>query len=198
MKVDATTRACTIESVHRTITTKSVYFQHIMSKGKVLTTRAKPKSKPTATITSTFTKPTSFQPIAVPPLRVHAPEYHYPLALDDESSSKELLKWFEGIEEARNMPWRKKWLDPAEFDGGDEEFGSLLEKRAYEVWVSEVSKCRPIAAALLRCTQSRWETDIHAVTRRHVHGRCQSHSAHRMLTVTSAATDSRLNCDSIL
>lgn len=60
--------------------------------------------------------------------------------LDDEAASKELLRWFEGIEEARNMPWRKKWLDPAAFVGREEEFGKVLEKRAYEVWVSEVSK----------------------------------------------------------
>ncbi|OAG06162.1 DNA glycosylase [Paraphaeosphaeria sporulosa] len=36
------------------------------------------------------------------------------------------------------MPWRKKWLDPAEHEGAEPEFGKVLEKRAYEVWVSEV------------------------------------------------------------
>jgi A/G-specific adenine glycosylase len=38
------------------------------------------------------------------------------------------------------MPWRKKWIDPVEFEGREEELGSVLGKRAYEVWVSEVSK----------------------------------------------------------
>jgi len=38
------------------------------------------------------------------------------------------------------MPWRKKWIDPADFEGKEEELGKILSKRAYEVWVSEVSK----------------------------------------------------------
>jgi len=38
------------------------------------------------------------------------------------------------------MPWRKKWIDPADFEGKEEELGKTLSKRAYEVWVSEVSK----------------------------------------------------------
>ncbi|EOA87683.1 uncharacterized protein SETTUDRAFT_108927 [Exserohilum turcica Et28A] len=36
------------------------------------------------------------------------------------------------------MPWRKKWIDPADFEGKEEELGRVLSKRAYEVWVSEV------------------------------------------------------------
>jgi A/G-specific adenine glycosylase len=69
--------------------------------------------------------------------------YHYPLLVEDGTTAEELLKWFEGIEEARNMPWRKKWLDPAEWEEGEEKFGGLLERRAYEVWVSEVSELHP-------------------------------------------------------
>lgn len=38
------------------------------------------------------------------------------------------------------MPWRKDWIDPADFEGREEELGKVLSKRAYEVWVSEVSK----------------------------------------------------------
>jgi hypothetical protein len=38
------------------------------------------------------------------------------------------------------MPWRKEWVDPGAWEGGDEELGSVLARRAYEVWVSEVSK----------------------------------------------------------
>lgn len=38
------------------------------------------------------------------------------------------------------MPWRKKWIDPTEFKGSKEDLDKLLGIRAYEVWVSEVSK----------------------------------------------------------
>lgn len=51
-----------------------------------------------------------------------------------------LLKWFEGVEETRSMPWRKSWIDPAEWDGREGELEGVLAKRAYEVWVSEVSE----------------------------------------------------------
>lgn len=54
------------------------------------------------------------------------------------------------------MPWRKRWLDRATFaaqtgaqegpEALDAEFEKALEKRAYEVWVSEVSKYRPYDA----------------------------------------------------
>ena len=37
------------------------------------------------------------------------------------------------------MPWRKKWIDPEESED-KEELGRVLSKRAYEVWVSEVSE----------------------------------------------------------
>ncbi|KAJ5062784.1 DNA glycosylase [Bipolaris maydis] len=36
------------------------------------------------------------------------------------------------------MPWRKAWINPADFEGREEELKSVLSKRAYEVWVSEV------------------------------------------------------------
>jgi A/G-specific adenine glycosylase len=44
------------------------------------------------------------------------------------------------VEETRSMPWRKKWIDPVEFEGREEALGTVLGKRAYEIWVSEVSK----------------------------------------------------------
>jgi hypothetical protein len=37
------------------------------------------------------------------------------------------------------MPWRKQWIDPEEYED-KEELGRVLSKRAYEVWVSEVSE----------------------------------------------------------
>ncbi|KAJ4289249.1 hypothetical protein N0V90_011591 [Kalmusia sp. IMI 367209] len=109
-----------------------------MSKGKTPSTRAKPKSNLNATVPVQFAKPSCLHPTAVPPLRVHSSSYHYPLILDDKATSAELLRWFEGIEEARNMPWRKSWIDPAEYEGKQDQFEKLLAKRAYEVWVSEV------------------------------------------------------------
>lgn len=38
------------------------------------------------------------------------------------------------------MPWRKQRIDPKEYEGRTDELGVVLGKRAYEVWVSEVSK----------------------------------------------------------
>lgn len=87
-----------------------------------------------------FAAPTFSQPTALPPSRAHHASYHYPLLLDDKNSCDALLTWFEGVEETRNMPWRKKWIDPKEYVGREEELGGILGKRAYEVWVSEVSK----------------------------------------------------------
>jgi len=58
----------------------------------------------------------------------------------DRAVCDALLGWFESVEETRSMPWRKKWIDPQDYNGKDEELGTVLGKRAYEVWVSEVSK----------------------------------------------------------
>lgn len=77
---------------------------------------------------------------ALPPSRIHQTTYHHPLLLGDRSACNALLTWFEGVEETRSMPWRKKWIDPADFEGREQELGRVLSKRAYEVWVSEVSK----------------------------------------------------------
>lgn len=104
----------------------------------------------------------------MPPERVHEAAYHYPLMLDDEAASKELLRWFEGIEEARNMPWRKKWLDPVAFVGSEEEFGKVLEKRAYEVWVSEVSKWGFFFGWEIRRARGRGGMELMLLTRDHV------------------------------
>jgi A/G-specific adenine glycosylase len=60
--------------------------------------------------------------------------------MDDQATCNALLNWFVSVEETRSMPWRKKWIDPTEFEGKQEELGKVLGKRAYEVWVSEVSK----------------------------------------------------------
>jgi hypothetical protein len=44
------------------------------------------------------------------------------------------------VSTARSMPWRKAWVDPAEYAGREARLRDVLMRRAYEVWVSEVSK----------------------------------------------------------
>ena len=77
---------------------------------------------------------------ALPPARIHPRSYHVPLLSGNKSTCCDLLQWFEGVEETRSMPWRKAWVDPKTFEGREEELGNVLSKRAYEIWVSEVSK----------------------------------------------------------
>jgi A/G-specific adenine glycosylase len=89
---------------------------------------------------SLITAPTTPLAAALPPSRIHQTTYHHPLLLSHRSVCDALLTWFEGVEETRSMPWRKKWIDSADFEGREEELGRVLSKRAYEVWVSEVSK----------------------------------------------------------
>jgi A/G-specific adenine glycosylase len=78
--------------------------------------------------------------VSLPPLRAHHASYHYPLLMGDHAGCDALLNWFKGVEETRNMPWRKTWVNPRDFDGSKEDLGKVLGQRAYEVWVSEVSK----------------------------------------------------------
>jgi A/G-specific adenine glycosylase len=99
----------------------------------------KPKNSKTAK-THTIPIPEGITSIALPPSRVHHASYHYPLLLDDRKACDGLLSWFKGVEETRSMPWRKIWIDPKDYEGKAEELGTVLGKRAYEVWVSEVSK----------------------------------------------------------
>lgn len=87
-----------------------------------------------------FSAPTTTFAPAIPPSRVHSQLYHYPLLLGHKATCTALLKWFESVEETRSMPWRKSWIDPKSFVGREEELESVLATRAYEVWVSEVSK----------------------------------------------------------
>lgn len=93
-----------------------------------------------ATIKKGLAAPASPQLAALPPTRAHHLSYHYPLLLSSKAACAALLSWFEGVEETRSMPWRKRWIDPKEFEGKAEELGKTLGKRAYEVWVSEISK----------------------------------------------------------
>ncbi|KAF2265961.1 DNA glycosylase [Lojkania enalia] len=72
----------------------------------------------------------------VPLARVHAASYHWPLLLNDDEACRSLLKWFEDVQEERQMPWRKKWIDYEGLEGGEGK--KALARRAYEVWVSEI------------------------------------------------------------
>lgn len=77
-------------------------------------------------------------PSSVPtvgPNRRHALAYHRPLLLHGDagkSGRDALLAWFDSKSTARKMPWRKPWLDPANTPR------ETLERRAYEVWISEI------------------------------------------------------------
>ena len=83
---------------------------------------------------------TSSAPVALPPTRVHTQSYHLPLLHYDESTCEKLLSWFEDVEGTRSMPWRKAWIDPKMLKGREDGLEDDLAKRAYEVWVSEVSR----------------------------------------------------------
>lgn len=74
----------------------------------------------------------------LPPRRIHSSKYHRPLLLNDNTTNKKLLNWFDGSSENRQMPWRKPWLSPTDFQGTEKEFRKAQAKRAYEVWVSEI------------------------------------------------------------
>ncbi|EXF78961.1 A/G-specific adenine glycosylase [Colletotrichum fioriniae PJ7] len=74
--------------------------------------------------------------------RTHATSYHRPLLLDGQPGRRgrdALLSWFDSISTTRGMPWRKPWIDPAKTSPNDvADLRCALEKRAYEVWISEI------------------------------------------------------------
>ncbi|KAL7930262.1 DNA glycosylase [Trichoderma chlorosporum] len=75
-----------------------------------------------------------------PPSRRHSVLYHRPLLLDEQVGSqgrKALLSWFDSVSQSRSMPWRKAWVDPKTISDPTE-LRQTLEKRAYEVWISEI------------------------------------------------------------
>jgi hypothetical protein len=71
---------------------------------------------------------------------VDARAYHYAQLLQDGAACAALLRWFGGVEESRSMPWRQRWVDPGAFEGREAQWSEVVMRRAYEVWVSEVSK----------------------------------------------------------
>jgi A/G-specific adenine glycosylase len=78
--------------------------------------------------------------VALPPQRRHSTAYHEPLLISYPESKDALLSWFDATFDNRSMPWRKAWIHPKLFEGSEEELINVLDRRAYEVWVSEVSK----------------------------------------------------------
>ncbi|KAI5928240.1 DNA glycosylase [Camillea tinctor] len=74
-----------------------------------------------------------------PPIRAHSTNYHRPLLLDSRRHRASLLSWFDSVSTARSMPWRKAWIDPrAAPESTAAELRQRLERRAYEVWISEI------------------------------------------------------------
>ncbi|VUC26889.1 unnamed protein product [Clonostachys rosea] len=77
------------------------------------------------------------------PLRTHPLMYHRPILLDAAISRKakeaqdSLLSWFDKVSSVRSMPWRKPWIDPSTVND-PLELRQMLERRAYEVWISEI------------------------------------------------------------
>jgi A/G-specific adenine glycosylase len=74
------------------------------------------------------------------PTRQHPVTYHRPLLLHPSTGPKgqgSLLDWFDGVSSARSMPWRKPWIKPDDVTDPDV-LRAKLERRAYEVWISEI------------------------------------------------------------
>ncbi|KAI1325653.1 DNA glycosylase [Xylariaceae sp. FL0255] len=71
------------------------------------------------------------------PKRIHNVNYHRPLLLDNRQGRTDLLNWFDGVSTLRSMPWRKAWIDPRSIIDAAE-LRKKLERRAYEVWISEI------------------------------------------------------------
>lgn len=102
-----------------------------------------------------------------PPARRHAVDYHRPLLLSGEqgrAGRDALLGWFDGVSAARAMPWRKAWIDPRSYGDGDgaaDELRRALERRAYEVWISEIMLQQTRVAVVIdywKRWMARWPT----------------------------------------
>ncbi|KAI1213671.1 DNA glycosylase [Annulohypoxylon truncatum] len=97
------------------------------------------------------------------PTRKHDVKYHHPLLLDSRQARTSLLEWFDGVSTARNMPWRKAWIDPTAgpISPGGEDLRQRLERRAYEVWISEIMLQQTRVAAVIdywNRWMARWPT----------------------------------------
>lgn len=88
---------------------------------------------------------TSISPLSTcaMPSRSHSVSYHRPLLLGaaDHPTARKgqdaLISWFESVSSSRAMPWRKPWIDPRSVPDA-QQLRKDLERRAYEVWISEI------------------------------------------------------------
>ncbi|KAK2055797.1 DNA glycosylase [Colletotrichum caudatum] len=113
---------------------------------KVEKTRKADTAKLYAVLFGPSGQPATQQDPCPPPSRIHAAGYHRPLLLDGRpgrDGRDALLAWFDATSTARGMPWRKAWIDPRASSSSscpDDAVGlrAALERRAYEVWISEI------------------------------------------------------------
>ncbi|KAI1128020.1 DNA glycosylase [Nemania abortiva] len=82
--------------------------------------------------------PSDHMPPCQLPQRIHNVGYHRPLLLDNRKGRDALLEWFDAVSSQRSMPWRKPWIDPSENADDPALLRQRLERRAYEVWISEI------------------------------------------------------------
>lgn len=74
------------------------------------------------------------------PLRQHPVQYHRPLLLHGDLGARgrsALLAWYDGVDTDRSMPWRKPFIDPADYSD-KAQLRQALTQRAYEVFISEI------------------------------------------------------------
>ncbi|KAK2039633.1 DNA glycosylase [Colletotrichum somersetense] len=109
---------------------------------KVEKTRKADTAKLYATLFGPSGQPATQQDPCPPPSRIHAAGYHRPLLLDGRpgrDGRDALLAWFDATSTTRGMPWRKAWIDPrASYPDDAVGLRAALERRAYEVWISEI------------------------------------------------------------
>ncbi|KAJ2994273.1 hypothetical protein NUW58_g1600 [Xylaria curta] len=72
------------------------------------------------------------------PQRRHNIDYHRPLLLNSRKGRADLMQWFDQVSSRRSMPWRKPWIDPQVHADNPALLREKLERRAYEVWISEI------------------------------------------------------------
>ncbi|KAK2592332.1 hypothetical protein QQS21_009951 [Conoideocrella luteorostrata] len=74
--------------------------------------------------------------------RQHSVLYHKPLFLCESRGlehRQSLLAWFDSVSTTRSMPWRKAWINPSpSLQPDPASLRKQLERRAYEVWISEI------------------------------------------------------------
>lgn len=107
--------------------------------------RQKTSRAPAVPVVSLFHDDTPVVPTPCSPSagRPHALAYHKPLFLsasEGRTHRRALLAWFDSVSATRAMPWRQPWLDPRAAAPNDDAAAlrGRLERRAYQVWISEI------------------------------------------------------------